>query len=372
LEVSVIIVSYKVPQLLLLCLESLEVALQPLEAEVIVVDNASGDKTQDLVEASFPNVNYIQNTTNDGFSNANNKGIDLAKGEYIFLINPDTVISENAISLALEKHKALLNCGILSVQMIDGTGHFLPESKINQLSLKTAALKFLGNPKPFYNTTISENDEGETATLVGAFMCFRKQDYKDVEGLDNNYFMYGEDIDLSYQFEKKGFKNYYLGKTSIIHFKGESTLKDKAYFNRFFTSVKYYFQKHYTNSKWIVGCLSLFFFIAKWTKKSDMLKKQRKELNYNQIYCFTANDKLIPKLKNHFNTPVLKVEKNTSQVMFNNDLFIFDKAYLKVEEIIHLMKIHSSTDNFFRIKPIGQDVLIGSDSSTSQGEIINL
>jgi len=371
LDVSVVIVSYKVPYLLLLCLESLQKALQPITSEIIVIDNASGDETQDLVQNHFPEVNYIQSETNDGFSIANNKGIELAKGEYIFLINPDTVISEQTIAVALQKHKALPNCGILGVQLVDGTGDFLPESKINQLTLRIAALKFLGVSKPFYNQEIEPDGEGETATLVGAFMCFRKADYKTVDGLDDRYFMYGEDIDLSYQFVKKGFKNYYLGTTSIIHFKGESTLKDKTYFNRFFTSVKYYFQKHYTNSKWIVGFLSLFFFIAKWTKKSDMVKKQRRALEVENIFCVTQNQDLIDQLKTYFNKGVQQIDKKTVlQSNFRKSYIIFDTDYISVEALIATMKLHAAKDNFFRIKPSAVNVLIGSDSSTAQGEVI--
>ncbi len=371
MQVSVIIVSYKVPHLLVLCLESLEKALHKLRSEIIVIDNASGDETGELVKAHFPNVNYIQSETNDGFSIANNKGIEMAKGDYVFLINPDTVISEQAIELAIQKHESLPKCGILGVQLVDGTGHFLPESKINQLSLKIAALKFLGYSDPFYNHNIAPDEEGETATLVGAFMCFRKVDYNKVEGLDDNYFMYGEDIDLSYQFVKKGFKNYYLGKTSIIHFKGESTLKDKAYFNRFFTSVKYYFQKHYTNSKWIVGFLSMFFFIAKWTKKSDIVKKERRAMAYNRIYCVTNNQDLVNRLIGYFKKEVIKIDRrSTAEHTFSKDYIVFDKDYFSVEEIISAMKQHSTAENFFRIKPSTLNVLIGSDSSTSQGEVI--
>lgn len=357
----------------MLSLESLEVATKGLDAEIIVIDNASGDNTKQLVNQYFPKVKYIQSHTNDGFSIANNKGISIAKGEYIFLINPDTVISEEAIKNAIKRHKSLSNCGILGVQLVDGTGHFLPESKINQLTLKIAVLKFLGFHKPFYNQSIKVDQEGETATLVGAFMCFEKKAYESVEGLDGNYFMYGEDIDLSYQFIKKGFKNYYFGKESIIHFKGESTLKDTVYFNRFFASVKFYFQKHYTNSRWIVGLLSLFFVITKWTKKSDMVKKQRSVTDFNEIICLTENEALIHKLETHFKSKVVKVGRNIFEKgSYQNDYIIFDRNYISVNEIISLMKKFSTNENYFRIKPLNIDVLLGSDSSTSQGEVIIL
>jgi hypothetical protein len=165
--------------------------------------------------------------------------------------------------------------------------------------------------------------------------------------------------------------NYYLGKTSIIHFKGESTLKDAVYFERFFTSVKYYFQKHYTNSKWIVSLLSLFFHIAKWTKKSNIHKNERHAKDFNRIFCLTENQELVEKISKHFNKDVHILDKETAlEFKFNKDYIVFDKDYVLVGDIIHLMKTHAETENYFRIKPSFSNLIIGSDSSTSQGEVI--
>ena len=357
----------------MLCLESLEIALKGISSEIIVVDNASEDNSQELISFHFPEVKYVQNAENEGFSIANNKGINMARGEYVFLINPDTVISEDAIISAVQKHQSIPHCGILGVQLVDGTGHFLPESKINQLTLRVAALKFLGYDTPFYNHKISQDGEGETSTLVGAFMCFKKEDYFKVEGLDENYFMYGEDIDLSFQFIKKGYKNYYLGKEQILHFKGESTLKDKAYFNRFFTSVKYYFEKHYTNSRGIVSLLSLFFLIAKRTKQTDIIKGQPQETKFNRIICVSDSDALVLALEHKFKKDVVKISRDSlADLKVYKDYIVFDTSYLGVKAMISLMQQLSATQSYFRIKPSKVDVLIGSDSSTSQGEVIKL
>ena len=108
----------------MLCLESLEIALKGISYEIIVVDNASEDNSQELISFHFPEVKYVQNAENEGFSIANNKGINMARGEYVFLINPDTVISEDAIISAVQKHQSIPHCGILGVQLVDGTGHF--------------------------------------------------------------------------------------------------------------------------------------------------------------------------------------------------------------------------------------------------------
>lgn len=344
-----------------------------MDAEIIVVDNASEDNTASVVQANFPEVNFIQNTTNTGFSKANNLAIKKAKGQFICLINPDTVIGSQAIKQAILKHQSLENCGILGLRLIDGRGHFLPESKINQLNLKTATLKLIGFSKSYYNTSLSEKDEGPTSTLVGAFMCFKAQDYNKVEGLDENYFMYGEDIDLSYQFIKAGFQNYYLGHQSILHFKGESTLKDKIYFQRFFDSVKLYFKKHYTNSKVMIGIASVFFVIAKYFKKNQMLKVDQKLCHFQDIYCIGESKKFSDAVQNYFKRKVKILNYHKArELQFTQSLVVFNTDALNYDDIITFMIKHRNTENIFRIKVPNQNILIGSDSSTSQGKLIFL
>ena len=357
----------------MLCLESVDKALQGLDAEIIVIDNASEDQTADFISNYFPQIKYIQNPTNVGFSKANNIAINQAQGEYICLINPDTVISETCIHSAVKKHEYLKKCGILGVRLIDGTGHFLPESKINKLTLKVAALKMLGFSKSYYNNDLNETDEGETATLVGAFMCFKKQDYLELEGLDERYFMYGEDIDLSYQFTKAGYQNYYLGTEYMLHFKGESTTRDEVYFKRFFESVKLFFTKHYTNSKLMIWLLSFFFIIAKRFKKSEMLKNANPTTDFQSIYLIGESLEISNKLNAHFNQKIkpLNIEK-AYHIDFKNALIIFNARELEYQQIIHLMLKHSNAENIFRFIPQHLEVLIGSDSSTSQGEVVVL
>lgn len=373
MKVSVIIVSYKVPYHLMLCLASVKKALQGLDAEIIVIDNASGDKTETLVSKYFPQVKYIQNPTNDGFSKANNIAIRQAQGDYICLINPDTVISETCIHSAIKKHESLKNCGILGIRLIDGTGHFLPESKINKLTLKVAALKMLGFSKAYYNNDLKEDDEGKTATLVGAFMFFKKRDYLQLEGLDERYFMYGEDVDLSYQFTKANYQNYYLGSESILHFKGESTTRDEVYFKRFFESVKLFFTKHYTNSKLMIRALSFFFIIAKGFKKSDMLKKANILVTFNDIYLIGESSKLSNKLNTYYNKKINPLNiKDADHIQLENSLIVFNTRRIEHQQIIDFMLKHSNAQNIFRILPQNVNVLIGSDSSTSQGEVIFL
>lgn len=371
MKISVVIVSYKVPYHLMLCLGSIDKALEGLDAETIVIDNASEDQTADLVSKYFPKVKYIQNSNNSGFSQANNIAINQAKGEYICLINPDTVIRETCIRSAIKKHENLKNCGILGVRLIDGTGNFLPESKINKLTLKVAALKMLGFSKTYYNNDLDETDEGETATLVGAFMCFRKHDYLQLEGLDERYFMYGEDIDLSFQFTKAGYQNYYLGTEAILHFKGESTIRDDIYFKRFFESIKLFFTKHYNNSKLMIGVLSFFFIIAKRFKKSDMRKKANIKITFQDIYLIGESNDVLKKLKARYNQEIKSLNlEEAQQFPLVNALIIFNTKQAGYRQIIDLMLKYKNTQNIFRILPQHLDILIGSDSSTSQGEVV--
>ena len=313
MKVSIVIVSYKVPYHLILCLNSLNKALENLESEILVIDNASEDNTSKLVAQYHPEVKFIQNELNEGFSKANNRAIKQAKGEYICLVNPDTIVTETLLDTVLQKHQSKKNIGILGVRLIDGTGNFLPESKINKLTLKVAALKLLGFSKSYFNNNLDENSEGETSTLVGAFMCFKKENYLQLDGLDERYFMYGEDIDLSYQFIKAGFKNYYLGSEKMIHFKGESTLRDEVYFKRFFDSVKLFFTKHYSNSKLLIGVVSLFFYVAKYFKKSNMAKKEKTDIVFDSIYLLSDKYDLNERLKSYFNKEVRKLELNDNE-----------------------------------------------------------
>lgn len=373
MQVSIIIVSYKVPYHLCLCLGSLRFALLGLDAEIIVVDNNSQDETAKLVSKHYPEVNFIENKSNIGFSKANNQAINKATGEYICLINPDTLIGADAIKKAINKHKSLKKCGILGVRLIDGTGCFLPESKINQLNLRTATLKLIGFSSSYYNNTLDETSDGYTATLVGAFMCFKKADYQKIQGLDENYFMYGEDIDLSYQFINAGFQNFYLGSQSILHFKGESTLKDKLYYQRFFDSVKLYFKKHYTNSRIMIGFASIFFVLAKYFKKNQIQKGERKKLSYEKIVLVSENLKLSNKIMKTYNKEILNFDYNGLNTKnFKQSLIIFDADQNHFSEIIDFMSNNYNKSNIYRIKIPGQQILIGSDSSTSQGEVTQI
>ncbi|HIP26962.1 MAG TPA: glycosyltransferase family 2 protein, partial [Flavobacteriaceae bacterium] len=219
---SIIIVNYNVKYFLKQCLQSVFDACKNISAEVIVVDNNSDDLSCEMVEKFFPKVKLIANKKNTGFSTANNQGVAIAKGKYVLILNPDTVVAEDTFEKILAFAITKNNLGALGVKLIDGTGRFLPESKRGIPTPKTSINKIIGiTNKKYYANHLQENENGKIEILVGAFMFMKRSIYNEVNGFDEDYFMYGEDIDLSYKILKKGYKNYYLTDTKIIHYKGE-------------------------------------------------------------------------------------------------------------------------------------------------------
>lgn len=256
-KLSIIIVNYNVKHFLEQCLISVYNAVSNIQAEVFVVDNNSVDGSCALIKERFKDVKLIENKKNYGFSFANNQAIKKAKGEYILLLNPDTVVKEDTFEKCIgfmDKHP---NSGGLTVKMIDGKGKFLPESKRALPTPKIAFYKIFGLSKLFpkskrfakYHLGHLSNDEiHEIDIMPGAFMMLRKEVLDKTGLLDEDYFMYGEDIDLSYRIIKAGYKNYYFPDTTIIHYKGESTKKGSLnYVFIFYNAMIIFARKHFSN-----------------------------------------------------------------------------------------------------------------------------
>jgi len=254
MELSVIIVNYNVAQLLRSCLLSLQKYIQEIDYEVIVIDNASTDNSwRDLIP-EFPNVHFIASETNGGFSKANNQAIQTAKGEYILLLNPDTELEGFYMKELLDFADAQPSFGCLGVRMHDSEGNFLPESKRSVPDMFNSFEKLFtnfkkNNSKSYYRNDIEENAVAEVEVMTGAFLLAKKDVYEKIGGLDEAYFMYGEDIDLCYTFLRNGYKNFYYGKVSILHHKGESTIKNEVYLNRFYGAMQIFIDKYYKESK---------------------------------------------------------------------------------------------------------------------------
>lgn len=258
LKLSIVIVNYNVKHFLEQCLKSVYQAIQNIEAEVFVVDNNSIDGSQDMVRSSFPDVKLIANSKNTGFSTANNQAIKESKGEYVLLLNPDTVVPENCFQALLEFADETPDLGGCGIPMYDGQGNYLPESKRGLPTPEVAFYKMIGLNKLFPKSKkfgkyhlgyLAPDQNHEVEILAGAFMLIRKKVLDKIGLLDETFFMYGEDIDLSYRITKAGWKNYYFAGSRIIHYKGESTKKlSTNYVKVFYKAMVIFAEKHYAGS----------------------------------------------------------------------------------------------------------------------------
>ncbi|MDG5768010.1 glycosyltransferase [Balneolales bacterium ANBcel1] len=255
-DISIVIVNYNVKEFVANLLGSLEKAAHGLKLQIFVVDNASSDGSAGYLKKRYPDVNYILNNDNIGFGRANNQAIRQARGKYTLLINPDTIVRQDTLTVMfrhLEDHPdtAAAGCKILNP---DGT--FAPESRRSVPTPMSALYKMVGLPRLFPNSSrfsayylggTDENTAGPVPVLSGAFMFFRTDVLKELDGFDEQFFMYGEDIDLCYRVQKKGWKIDYQPATSIIHYKGESTKKENLDYVITFNKAMYqFFKKHYS------------------------------------------------------------------------------------------------------------------------------
>jgi GT2 family glycosyltransferase len=263
MKLSVIIVSYNVELYLQQCLLSVFKS-DFTDFEVFVVDNNSQDNSCEMIKNKFSQVKLIENKCNPGFAIANNQAIKIAQGEYVLLLNPDTVLAEDTfdnVCRFMDEHE---DAGNLGVKMIDGYGDFLPESKRGFPSPFTSFCKIFGISQLFPKSHffgqyhllyLDENKIHSVDILAGAFMLLRSKTLAVTGLLDEAFFMYGEDIDISYRVNLAGYRNYYVPE-KIIHYKGESTQKDSLkYVKIFYQSMQIFFKKHYHKS-------SLFFSTA--------------------------------------------------------------------------------------------------------------
>ncbi len=254
MKLSIIIVNYNVTQLLKNCLLSLEKYIKDIDYEVIVIDNASTDSSWKEFITEFPSYTFIASQENAGFSKANNKAIKTAKGEYLLILNPDTEFEGFYMQEILDFADSKKNFGCLGVRMHDAKGIFLPESKRSVPDMFNSFEKLFinfkkNNSKSYYRNDIEEFEIAEVEVITGAFLLVKKEVYNRVGGLDDAYFMYGEDIDLCYTLLKNGYHNYYYGKESILHHKGESTIKNEVYLERFYGAMQIFINKYYKDLK---------------------------------------------------------------------------------------------------------------------------
>jgi O-antigen biosynthesis protein len=259
LQLSVIIVNYNVKYFLEQCLCSVIKACKNIEAEIFVTDNNSTDGSREFLSTQFSSVNFIWNKENTGFAKANNQALAKAKGAYILFLNPDTIVPEDCFEKCMAFFASHAEAGALGIRMIDGTGKFLKESKRAFPSPLTSLYKLSGLTKLFPRSKtfaqyhlghLPENENHEVDVLAGAYMMVPKSILDKTGSFDETFFMYGEDVDLSYRIQKAGYKNYYFAESTIIHFKGESTKKGSLnYVRMFYTAMSLFVKKHYSGSR---------------------------------------------------------------------------------------------------------------------------
>jgi O-antigen biosynthesis protein len=294
MDLSVVIVNYNVKYFLEQCLHAVANASKQFAIEVFVVDNNSVDGSCAMVREKFPTVNLIENKINAGFSKANNQALRMAKGRYCLLLNPDTVIEEGTFQKCISFMDQHPEAGALGVKMIDGKGNFLPESKRALPTPSVAFYKIFGLSKLFprsrlfgrYHLGFLDIDKiHEVEILSGAFMFLRNEALGKTGLLDEDFFMYGEDIDLSYRLIKAGYKNYYLPETTIIHYKGESTKKGSVnYVVVFYNAMIIFARKHF--SKKNARLFSFFINLAIWFRAALAISRRFVKWVYQPLIDF--------------------------------------------------------------------------------------
>ncbi len=389
MHLSIIIINYNVKYYLEQCLYSVIKDCKNIDAEIIVVDNNSTDGTKAYFQNKFEQVIFIWNEKNVGFGSANNIGIKKATGEYLLLLNPDTLVGENCFVKAINFFKTNNNCGALGLRMIDGSGTFLKESKRGFPNTKTGFYKAIGlaniMPKNFgqyYASNLPEIEINKVDVLAGACMMLSRKAIEIVKGFDEDFFMYGEDIDLSYRIKKAGFDNFYLGNSTIVHFKGESTTeKTKQYFDNFYNAMKLFVEKHHRGNLCTKCILNIGIFLRKnFALLLNNNKKKEQKLEFENVLVIGNNIEISNAINlistrcntinqfdlNQLNFELRAIENEVIQNNISDIIFCVNNVGYK--EIILCMQ---------KLKPINfafynnlSNTIIGSNKSSKSGYYI--
>jgi GT2 family glycosyltransferase/lipopolysaccharide/colanic/teichoic acid biosynthesis glycosyltransferase len=260
-ELSIIIVNYNVKAFLQNCLLSIRKAIEKIDSEIIIVDNASDDGSVELIKKNFPEIKLIESQTNLGFSKANNLGLKVSQGKYICLINPDTIVEEDTFRVMIAFMESNPEVGLAGCKILNPDGTFQLACRRSFPTPWVAFTKIIGLSRLFpksklfarYNLTyLDENQSYEVDAVSGSFMFLRREVYEKIGGLDETFFMYGEDLDYCYRVKQAGYKVYYVHSTQIIHFKGESTKRSNIdELKHFYDAMRLFVRKHFSGS-WII------------------------------------------------------------------------------------------------------------------------
>jgi GT2 family glycosyltransferase len=379
MKLSVIIVNYNVRYFLELCLQSVQKALEEIDAEIIVVDNNSSDDSCKMILENFSEVILIKNPKNVGFSKANNQGVSKAKGQYVLILNPDTVVAKDTFKKVLKFAKSRQNFGALGVKLVDGKGCFLPESKRGIPTPMVSFYKLIGftskRTGKYYANHLKEDETGIIDVLVGAFMFMRRKVYNEVKGFDERYFMYGEDIDLSYKILNKGYQNFYFADTQIIHYKGESTINDVKQLHHFHKAMEIFYDEHFKLNRVYDLIMKLGIKVWYLVKFFNLKRAKNKSISSDKTLYFGSDKEMFSKLK-LLNSRVKKYEPLTKKSLKDyielNSIkeVIFDNNDISYQDIISQISKLKSMDLTFKIHPKNSNYILGSNSSDVKGEVV--
>jgi N-acetylglucosaminyl-diphospho-decaprenol L-rhamnosyltransferase len=380
LQLSIIIVNYNVKYFLEQCLSSVIKAIKNIDAEIMVVDNNSTDDSREFFNNRFQQVKFIWKNENAGFAKANNEALQSATGERILFLNPDTIVPEDCFEKCLEFFSFQNNIGALGVRMIDGGGSYLPESKRGFPSSFTSFCKMTGLAKFFphskllanyYLGHLPENKIDEIDVLSGAFLLADKKILEITGGFDEAFFMYGEDIDLSYRIQKAGFKNYYFPETTILHFKGESTRKLSPQYNRdFYGAMLLFVNKHYGKMQSSIYGWMIKVVIAGKTifKKSNFEKIEKQFSRKAFMICEAA---AFEKIQQRIQSFFVETERadNIEQVDQGDNCIVLCEPKLSFKEMIELLQQYQ-TKYQFMVHASGTKSIVGSTNKKTTGDSI--
>ena len=275
MKLSIVIVNYNVREYLEKCLQSVQKAIAVIDGEVWVVDNNSQDDSVEVLHRDYPWVRLVVNTENMGFARANNLAIRQSQSDYVLLLNPDTVVEESTLRGVLDFMDAHPEAGGAGVMMHNADGSLAPESRRGLPTPWVAGLKMLGFTKRYYMSNLPWDQPGRIDVISGAFCMLRRKAIDQVGLLDEDFFMYGEDIDLSYRLLKGGWQNWYLP-YEITHFKGKSTQKtDFRYVHIFYQAMLIFFRKHYSHLSFLYAIpVKMAIYFRAFIALVDILRKK--------------------------------------------------------------------------------------------------
>lgn len=308
MELSIIIINYNVKEFLQNLIHSLQKALSKITHEIIVVDNASDDGSVEFIREKFPQINLIVNKTNVGFSKANNEALKVSKGKFILLINPDTIVSEDTITKMIDFINQYPEVGLAGCKILNPDGSLQLACRRSFPGPWTSFCKVTGLSTLFpksklfakYNLTyLDENSTYEVDAISGSFMMMKREAYEKVGGFDEQFFMYGEDLDLCYRIQKNGYKVFYYPGTQIIHYKGESTKRSSLDETKYFYNAMNLFVKKHFSSFYLVEIIL------------------RSAIGFRKIFAFLGRRKL----------SLIAVLLDI--VFFNTCLILAEKLYLR-------------------------------------------